>query len=67
MALAKKCDRCGKFYCEYNFEKDDKNINGIMILNLDTQDYYYTNRPLYLFPSCKDSFKKWLNKKGEEK
>ena len=55
----------GKFYDEYNFSKDDKNINGIMILNLDMNDYYYTNRPLDLFPSCKDSFKKWLNKKGD--
>lgn len=24
MALAKKCDRCGKFYDEYNVAKDDK-------------------------------------------
>ena len=45
--------------------KEDKNINGIMIFNLDTQDYYYTNRPLDLFPNCKDSFEKWLNKKGD--
>ena len=41
MALAKKCDRCEKFYDEYNFAKDDKNINGIMTLNLDAQDHYY--------------------------
>ena len=65
MALAKKCDMCGKFYDEYNFSKDYKNINGIMILNLDMNDYYYTNRPLDLFPSCKNSLKKWLNKKGD--
>ena len=65
MELAKKSDMCGKFYGEYNFPKDYKNINGIMILNLDMNDYYYTNRPLDLFPSCKDSFKKLLNKKGD--
>lgn len=41
---------------EYNFSKDYKNINGRMILNLDMNDYYYTNRPVDLFPSCKDSF-----------
>ena len=40
---------------------DDKNINGIMIFNLDTQDYYYTNRPLDLFPNCKYSFEKHAN------
>ena len=67
MALAKKCDRCGKFYDEYNFAKDDKNINGIMTLNLDEQDHYYTHEPLDLCPSCKDSFEKWLNKKGERR
>ena len=67
MALAKKCDRCGKFYDEYNFAKDDKNINGIIIFNLDAQDYYYTNRPLDIFPNCNYSFEKWLNKKGEKR
>ena len=49
--------------------KDNKNINDIMIFNLDTQDYYYTNRPLDLFPNCKHSFEKYLkflNKKGEK-
>ena len=45
--------------------KDDKNINGIMTLNLDEQDHYYTHKPLDLCPSCKDSFEKWLNKKGD--
>ena len=45
MALAKKCDRCGKFY--------------------DEQDRYYTHKPLDLCPICKDSFEKWLNKKGD--
>ena len=67
MALAKKCDRCGKFYDEYNFAKDDKNINGIMTLNLDEHDDYYAHDPLDLCPSCKDSFEKWLNKKGERR
>ena len=66
MALAKKCDRCGKFYDEYNFANDDKNINGIMTLNLDAQDHYYTHKALDLCPSCKDSYEKWLNKKREK-
>ena len=49
---------------------EDKNINGIMIFNLDTQDYYYTNRPLDIFPNCKYSFEKYLkflNNKGENR
>ena len=65
MALAKKCDRCGKFYDEYNFEKDNKNINGITTLNLDAKGDYYIHKTLDLCPSCNDSFEKWLNKKGD--
>ena len=68
MISKEECDMCGKFYGDYNFAKDDKNINGIMIFNLDTQDYYYTNRPLDIFPNCKYSFEKYLkflNKKGK--
>ena len=66
MALAKKWDRCRKFYDEYNFAKDDKNINGIMTLNLDAQDHYYTHKPLDLCPNCKDSFEKYANYIKEE-
>lgn len=65
MALAKKCDRCGKFYDEYNSAEDDKNINGIMTLNIDKQGRYYKHKPLDLCPFCKCLFEKWLNKKGD--
>ena len=65
MALAKKCDRCGKFYDGYNLVKNYKNINGIMTLNIDEQGHDYTHKPLDLCPRCKDSFEKWLNKKGD--
>ena len=67
MALAKKCDRCGNFYESYNTTNDSKNINGIMTLNLDEQGRYYEHKPLDLCPNCKDSFEKWLNKKGERR
>ena len=40
MALAKKCDRCGKFYEEYNTKYDGKNINGILLLNIDCHEKY---------------------------
>ena len=65
MAFAKKCDRCGKLYEEYNTNKNDKKINGIMTLNLDFQRKYYAHRPLDLCPECKDSFEEWLGKKGK--
>lgn len=65
MAFAKKCDRCGKLYEEYNTEKNDKKINGIMTLNLDFQRKYYAHTPFDLCPECTDSFNKWLEMKGE--
>lgn len=57
MSLAKKCDRCGNFY--------DENINIMIAFNWDKKDHYYANKSLDLCPSCKDSFEKWLNKKGD--
>ena len=63
MALAKKCDRCGKFYEEYNTKNDGKNINGILLLNIDCHEKYYTHGPIDLCPDCKDSFKEWLTNK----
>ena len=59
MALAKKCDRCGKLYEAYNTTKDSENINGIMTLNLDDQRKYYSHEPLDLCPECKDAFEVW--------
>lgn len=64
MALAKKCDRCGKFYETYNATKDSENISGIMTLNLDDQRKYYSHEPIDLCPKCKVSFDKWLGIKG---
>ena len=41
MAIAKKCDICGKLYEEYNTKRDKKNTNGFMFLNLlDNQNYF---------------------------
>lgn len=65
MASAKKCDRCGKLYEEYNTEKNNKKINGIMTLNLDFQRRYYSHTPFDLCPECKDSFEEWLGKKND--
>lgn len=65
MALAKKCDRCGKFYETYNTTNDNENISGIMTLNLDEQRKYYSHEPFDLCPKCKDAFEKWFRMKGK--
>ena len=65
MALAKKCDRCGKFYEAYNTTNDSENINGIMTLNLDDLRKYYSHKPLDLCPKCKDAFEEWMKNGGK--
>ena len=31
MAIAKKCDICGKLYEEYNFKQSKDNFNGFVV------------------------------------
>ena len=60
MACAKKCDRCGKLYEQYNSKNDKKNPNGIMVLNLDSQRRYFTHNALDLCPDCMKGFQDWF-------
>lgn len=62
MSLAKKCDRCGKFYESYNMKRDSKNINGIMFLNLDDKQKYYAHGAIDLCPECTTELMKWFKK-----
>lgn len=65
MAIAKKCDRCGKFYEVYNKKEDNININKIMSFNIYCNTNYFNNVPIDLCPECKDSFNSWFKKEGE--
>ena len=60
MACAKKCDRCGKLYEEYNFKNDEKNPNGIMTLNLDYRRKFYLHTAMDLCPDCMKEFQDWM-------
>lgn len=60
MACAKKCDRCGKLYEQYNSKNDRKNPNGIMVLNLDSQRRYFAHNALDLCPDCMKGFQDWF-------
>lgn len=62
MACAKKCDRCGKLYEQYNSKNDRKNPNGIMVLNLDSQRRYFAHNALDLCPDCMKGFQDWFGK-----
>ena len=65
MACAKKCDRCGKLYEEYNTEKDSKNTNGIRTLNIDYQSKCYSHKAVDLCPECMASFWIWMENVGK--
>lgn len=67
MAYAKKCDRCGKLYEEYNINKDEKNPNGIMVLNLDYQRKFYSHTHMDLCPDCMKGFHDWFGEVKAEK
>jgi len=63
MAIAKKCDRCGKFHEIYNKNDDSSNINSLVTANADEYNKRYHQKLINLCPDCKDSFFNWLKKR----
>lgn len=63
MAIAKKCDRCGKFHDTYNSEEDSKKINSIIPANANYKNQYYSHKIINLCPNCMYEFKNWLTNK----
>lgn len=66
MACARKCDRCGKLYEEYNTKMSNTDFNGIMFLNIDYARKYYPNAPMDLCPECLKSLHEWFGVKGDK-
>ena len=70
MAIAKKCDICGKLYEQYNTKRDKKNTkntNGFMFLNLLYDDNYYEHDPYDCCPECMTSIRNCINALGGKK
>ena len=69
MALAKKCDVCGKLYEYYGCVEKLKiynKQNSIIIANFDIcHDRRCASNELDLCPECMESFVNWLLKRGE--
>lgn len=64
MAIARKCDRCGLYYKEYNYENNAKKINGIKFVNIHSLNRYYSHGPYDLCPACSDELMKWFKKEN---
>ena len=55
MALARKCDICGKLYEPYNEKKNSENPNGFMLLSNDTTNQYFSYGKIDCCPDCMES------------
>ena len=55
MAIAKKCDICGKLYEGYNFKQSAKDFNGFMLLNIDYKSDYFHGPAVDCCPECMKS------------
>ena len=66
MANARKCDRCGNLYEEYNTDNDNKSFNAIMTINLDHKRQYYPRKALDLCPECMTKLANWLSRDERE-
>lgn len=67
MAVAKKCDICGKLYEPYNERHEVKKPNGFMFLNIDTNGKYYSNNTIDCCPECMESIKDYIKSLRKEK
>lgn len=55
MAIAKKCDICGKYYELYNVARNASKPNGFMVVNIDSKEQYFSHDALDCCPECMDS------------
>lgn len=61
--LARKCDRCGKLYEHYlgvSKFKQDRKANGIIFIDGDTDNRYWSRDTLDFCPECMSELTKWL-------
>lgn len=61
MAMAKKCDICGKFYETYNIKHNENKTSGLMFLNVDEYRKYFSNTVIDCCPECMKSIKNHID------
>lgn len=65
MALAKKCDRCGRLHEEYVKKDRSYKFNSIITCCMDEHNYPNNKEYINLCQGCKDSFKTWFKQVKE--
>ena len=58
--IAKKCDRCGKLYEQYNVKNNSKNINGLYTVNIDSMQKCCLHELIDLCQDCSTELINWL-------
>ena len=61
MAIAKKCDLCGKYYEQYNYKNSSSDTNGFMLLNIDANGKYWSHSPYDCCPDCMNHIRSTIN------
>lgn len=55
MAIAKKCDICGKLYERYNEERNAENPNAVQFVSDDSKGKYFAYGIIDCCPDCMES------------
>lgn len=61
---AKKCDRCRKFYDEYNIRSFDCDPNAVALYQKQNDGIYYIVKKYDLCPDCMAELQEWLSKES---
>lgn len=60
MSIAKKCDRCGKFYEEYNAKPNEYKVNGFCLVTIRTEHSSYKHPWQDLCKDCMSELICWF-------
>lgn len=61
MALAKKCDRCGKFHDHYEHNILGINANAVTLIRINDVNNHITSSQMYnLCPQCLEDFETFI-------
>lgn len=68
MAMAKKCDRCGKLHEYYSGNTEFKNserANGVLLIDRDLDNTYWSRRSYDLCINCMRKLELFLKNEGD--